>query len=55
LFTYAVVANEPVNVRPKTSSSGGTSFFGFAVFVIDNLDASMSCNFTVEVASGVML
>lgn len=32
----------PVNVRPKTSSVGGTNSFGVVVLVIDSFDGSMS-------------
>lgn len=42
------ISHTPVNVLPKTSSSGGTSSFGVVLFVIDNFDMSMPCNVAVD-------
>ena len=42
------ISHIPVNVLPKTSSSGGSSSFGVVVFVIDNFDRSMPCNVAVD-------
>ena len=46
-----LICHVPVNVLPKTSSSGGTSSFGVLVLVMDNLFGSMPCNFAVDPGS----
>lgn len=45
----------PVNVLPKTNSLGGTSSLGVVVLVIDSLDTSISCSFTVDAAVALIL
>lgn len=44
-----------MNVRPKTSSFGGTSSFGVVVLVIDSREGSISARFVSEAASALML
>jgi len=39
------LTNRPVKVRPKTSSSGGTIFFGVMVLVMESFEASRPGNF----------
>jgi hypothetical protein len=45
----------PVKVLPKTNSFGGTSSLGVVVFVMDNLEGSMSRGFIVDADSTLML
>lgn len=47
--------NIPVNVRPNTSSSLGTSSFGVVVLVIDNCDGSISFRLDLLAWSACML
>src|SRR5271167_4921477 len=41
----AAPTNRPVKVLPKTSSSGGTIFFGVMVLVMESFEASRPGNF----------
>lgn len=44
-----------MKVLPNTSSSGGTSFFGVFVWVIDNVSGLMPGNFAMAASSDCML
>jgi hypothetical protein len=45
----------PVNVLPNTNSFAGSNSFGVVVFVIVNLDGSISCALTFDAALAWML
>ncbi len=45
----------PVNVRPKTSSLGGTSSFGVVVFMTERADGSMPGSLAIASSCDCML
>jgi len=45
------LSSSPVNALPKTNSFGGVSSFGEVVFLIDNLEGSISWGLIVDAAS----
>ena len=45
----------PVNVRPKTSSSGGTSFLGVMVLVIEREEGLMPGSLAIASSCDCML
>lgn len=55
LFVARVETIGPVNVFPKTSSSGGRRVLGVVVLVMERRDGSMSCSFDNRPASVCLL